>query len=150
MVLRISRVTAALALAVAFTSQAAAQTNRLHFGPRASYHFDLEKFGVGAQFGAPIASHLEFYPSFDYFFVDSGSFWNLNADLKWRIASQSVRWLYLGTGLNLARSGGGGAHHSDAGLNISPAPSRCAGGSTRSESSGSWCGTAPAPSSRSA
>jgi hypothetical protein len=62
---------------------------------------------------APIVRHLEFYPSFDYF-IDSGSFWNLNADLKYRIPSESVRWLYLGAGLNIAHGGG----DTQAGLNL--------------------------------
>ncbi len=95
-----------------------AQTSRLHFGPRISYQFDLEKLGVGAQLGVPLARRLEFYPSFDYFFVSGGSFWNLNADLKYRIAEASVRWLYLGAGLNIARSGGGPFNDTNAGLNL--------------------------------
>ena len=118
MVFRYSRIGTALVFASLLAGSAQAQTNRLHLGPRVSYQFDLEKIGVGVQFSAPIASHLEFYPSFDYFFVDAGSFWNLNADLKWRVASKSVNWLYLGTGLNIARSGGGGGHDTRAGLNL--------------------------------
>ncbi len=118
MKVRISSMATALALAAALASTAEAQTDRFHLGPRLSYQFDLEKFGIGAQFSAPIAHHLEFYPSFDYFFVDAGSFWNANADLKFRLSSESVHWLYLGTGLNIARSGGGNVHNTRAGLNL--------------------------------
>lgn len=114
----VSRMATALVLASALAGTTQAQTNRLHLGPRISYQFDLEKIGVGVQFGAPIVRYLEFYPSFDYFFVENGSFWNLNADLKYRIAAASVRWLYLGAGLNLARSGAGDFHNTDAGLNL--------------------------------
>jgi hypothetical protein len=113
MVFRVCRIAAALVLVSALAGSARAQTNRLHFGPRVSYQFDLEKLGVGVQFSAPIVRHLEFYPSFDYF-IDSGSFWNLNADLKYRIPSESVRWLYLGAGLNIAHGGG----DTQAGLNL--------------------------------
>jgi hypothetical protein len=111
--LRVSRIAAALLLTSALGGAAQAQTSRFHLGPRISYQFDLEKIGIGAQFSAPIAHHLEFYPSFDYF-LDSGSFWNLNADFKYRIPSESVRWLYLGAGLNLAHA----ADETRAGLNL--------------------------------
>jgi len=117
MVFRISRIATALVAAAALAGTAQAQTNRLHLGPRLSYQFDVEEFGVGAQLSVPMARYLEFYPSFDYFFVDNGSFWNLNADLKYRIAAATVRWLYLGAGLNIARSSNGESH-TDAGLNL--------------------------------
>lgn len=113
MALRVSRLATALVLATALAGTARAQTSRFHLGPRISYQFDLEKLGIGAQFSAPIARYLEFYPSFDYF-IDSGSFWNLNADLKYRLAGASVHWLYLGAGLNLAHSG----DNTRAGLNL--------------------------------
>lgn len=113
---RIPRIATALGLATALAGTLQAQTNRLHLGPRLSYQFDLKEFGLGAQFSVPVARHLEFYPSFDYYFVD-GSFWNLNADLKYRIASASVRWLYVGGGLNIARSSNG-ASHTNAGVNL--------------------------------
>jgi len=116
--LRVSRISAALGLTLALAGTAQAQTSRFHLGPRLSYQFDLKKLGVGAQFSAPIVRHLEFYPSFDYFFVSDGSFWNLNADLKYRIPSESVHWLYLGGGLNIARSGSSGVHDTRAGVNL--------------------------------
>lgn len=115
---RISTMATAVVVASALAGTAQAQTDRLHLGPRVSYQFDLKKFGVGVQFGAPIARHLEFYPSFDYFFVDVGSFWNLNADLKYRFASESVKWLYVGSGLNIARSSVSTFHSTKAGVNL--------------------------------
>jgi hypothetical protein len=78
----------------------------------------LKDLGVGAQLGVPMGRHLEFYPSFDLFFVDPGSFWNLNADLKYRIATETIKWLYLGGGLNIARSGRGSVHDTRAGVNL--------------------------------
>ena len=118
MVFRLAKIGPALVFASALAGTAQAQTDRLHLGPRISYQFDLEKIGIGAQLGLPIANHLEFYPSFDYFFVDVGSFWNLNADFKYRIAQPSIRWLYVGAGLNIARSRSGGSSATRAGLNL--------------------------------
>ncbi|NOT08902.1 MAG: hypothetical protein HOP28_11940 [Gemmatimonadales bacterium] len=118
MVFRLTRIGGTLALATALAGTAQAQTNRLHLGPRVSYQFDLEKAGVGVQLGVPIARYLEFYPSFDLFFVDRGSFWHINADLKYRIAAASVSWLYIGGGLNIARSGFGTFHDTRTGLNL--------------------------------
>ncbi len=115
---RAFRVAAAVALTSAIAGTAQAQTDRMHLGPRLSYQFDLEKLGVGAQLGVPVARYLEFYPSFDYFFVDNGSFWTLNADLKYRIASQTIKWLYVGGGLQVARNGVGNNHATHAGLNL--------------------------------
>jgi hypothetical protein len=113
MLFRISKLATALVVASALAGTAQAQTSRFHLGPRLSYQFDLEKLGIGAQFSAPIVPHLEFYPSFDYF-IDSGSVWNLNADLKYRLPSESVHWLYLGAGLNIAHGG----NNTQAGLNL--------------------------------
>lgn len=118
MIRYLSRFAATIAVASALAGTVQAQTSRLHLGPRLSYQFDLEKFGIGAQFSAPVARHLEFYPSFDYFFVDAGSFWDLNADLKYRIPSASVKWLYLGGGLQLSHASVGNASDSHAGLNL--------------------------------
>ncbi|HUG27403.1 MAG TPA: hypothetical protein VMK53_03830 [Gemmatimonadales bacterium] len=114
---RISRLVAVLALSSAAAGTAQAQTGAVHLGPRASYQFDLEKIGLGAQLSVPIARQLEFYPSFDYFFVDVGSFWNLNADLKYRIATRDINWLYLGGGLNVARRSFNNNDNTGAGIN---------------------------------
>jgi hypothetical protein len=117
MVFRISRMATALVAVAALAGTAQAQTNRLHLGPRLSYQFDVEKLGVGAQLGVPMANRLEFYPSFDYYFVDHGSFFNLNADLKYRIAPVTLHWFYVGTGLNIARASNGGSD-TNAGVNL--------------------------------
>lgn len=114
---RISRLAAALVLSSAFAGGLQAQTGAMHLGPRVSYQFDLEEVGIGAQLGVPIARNLEFYPSLDYFFVDVGSFLSLNADLKYRIATRDINWLYLGGGLNVARRGLNGNSNTDAGIN---------------------------------
>jgi len=110
----------ALALVSALADTAQAQTNKFHFGPRISYQFEAEAVGLGVQFSAPLANYLEFYPSVDYFFVDEGSSWSFNADLKYRLAAASVKWLYLGAGLNIAHFSPDNSDDSstDTGLNL--------------------------------
>lgn len=114
---RFSRLVTVLALSSAVAGVAEAQGGRLHLGPRVSYQFDLEEAALGVQFGAPLARNLEFYPSFDYYFVEPGSFWNLNADLKYRMPAESAGWLYVGAGLNMARRSVNENSSTDAGLN---------------------------------
>lgn len=98
---------------------AEAQTSRSHLGPRVSYNFDAEEFGIGAQLGVPVGRRLEFYPSFDYYFVDPGNLWALNADLKYRISgTKSAEWLYVGAGLNFTGFSNGPVDDTDVGANL--------------------------------
>ena len=111
----------ALAMLPALSAVASAQTDRLHIGPQIAYDFDVEDVGLGVQLGVPIMRRLECYPSFMVYLVDVGSFWNINADLKYRVASSQPHWLYVGTGLNISRSSSGGTSNSsstNAGLNL--------------------------------
>jgi hypothetical protein len=118
MVLRAPRIVTALVLATVLAGVAEAQTNKFHLGPRISYHFDAEAVGLGAQFSAPLANHLEFYPSADYFFVDEGSLWSFNADLKYRLAAASIKRLYIGAGLNIAHFSLDDESDTETGLNL--------------------------------
>ena len=95
-----------------------AQTNRLHIGPHVAYNFDLKDFAIGAQFSSPIVNRVEFYPSFDYYFVEHGSTWSVNADLKWRVAKDRPRWFYIGGGLNVTRVSVGDVVHTDGAANL--------------------------------
>lgn len=115
---RVVSLASTLLLTSVMAGGAQAQTSQLHFGPRVSYQFDLEEFGIGAQLSVPIAHHLEFYPSFDYFFVNVGSFWDVNGDLKYRIDTESVNWLYMGGGLNIAHTSRDRGNDNQAGLNL--------------------------------
>jgi hypothetical protein len=108
----------AMVLIAGLPSLGQAQTERAHVGPRASYQFELEEIGVGGQFGAAIGRYLEFYPSFDLFLADGATYWNLNADFKYRLQSPSVRWIYLGTGLNVAHRSINEFKDTGAGLNL--------------------------------
>lgn len=95
-----------------------AQTARAHVGPHVSYHFDAEAIGIGAQLSVPIVPRVELYPSFSYFFVDPGSLWALNADLKLRVSrSRNLDWLYFGAGLGIHRAGNGDAD-TELGVNL--------------------------------
>jgi hypothetical protein len=106
------------ALAFGGATAAEAQTSRAHIGPHVSYNFDAEEVGLGAQVGLPIGQRLELYPSFDVYFVDPGSLWALNADIKYRFGGQGLDWLYTGGGLNITNSSFGGEDETDAGLNL--------------------------------
>jgi hypothetical protein len=97
---------------------AQAQTDRFHIGPQLSYDFDVEELGLGVQLGVPIMRRLEFYPSFVWYFVDPGSFWNLNTDLKYRVMGDQPHWLYVGGGANFARAAVSGEGDTDVGLNL--------------------------------
>ena len=109
----------AIALTTALADRAEAQTSRMHLGPHVAYNFDAEEFGLGAQFSVPLGQRLEFYPSVDFYFVDPGSLWALNADVKYRAStSGSLDWLYLGAGLNLATRSVNDDSNTDAGLNL--------------------------------
>ena len=105
-----------LVLSFAVAGTAAAQ-HRPHLGGHLLYNFDVEKFGIGAQFTYPVSQRLELYPSFDYFFIDSGSLWQLNGDLKYQLRERGD-WFYVGGGIAIARASFGGASDSEVGANI--------------------------------
>lgn len=114
--LRLALVTAVLAGSMAGVAEA--QTNRAHLGPRIGYNFDVEEIALGAQFSAPLGDRFEFYPSLDYYFVDPGSLWGFNLDLKYRFSGESLDWAYIGGGLNILTADGYGTDDSEAGLNL--------------------------------
>jgi hypothetical protein len=89
-----------------------------HLGPQIGYNFDYEALVLGAQYSAPLGPHLELYPSFNYFFVDVGSAWAVNLDLKYRLPVQNANWLYVGGGLNVTRNKAGSYSHTDARANL--------------------------------
>lgn len=85
-------------------------------GPHIGYNFDAEALALGTQLTLPLTGQLEVYPSFDYYFVDPGSLWAINADLKFRPPTRSGAF-YVGGGLDYTHASvGGGA--GDTNLNI--------------------------------
>ena len=83
------------------------------YGAHVGYNFDSDDMLLGAQLSWPIMPSLELYPSFDYYFVDPGSAWALNFDVKYRPPTRYRSW-YLGGGLNYLKVSGG----SDTNLNL--------------------------------
>ena len=114
MTTRIKAALLTVALTACVSAVAGAQTSRSHLGPHVAYNFDYQKWGVGGQLSVPVAHHLEFYPSADYWLVSGGSLWGLNADLKYRLTGAGWSWLYVGSGLNITTGGGS----SQTGLNL--------------------------------
>ena len=90
-----------LLLCAAGVSRAAAQ--RSHYGIHGGYNFDLKEGLIGAQMHLPVGRYVEFYPSFDYYLVDSGSQVGFNLDLKFRSPGTP---LYFGGGLNVLSGSG--------------------------------------------
>ena len=99
------------------TRRAAADAYAPRFGPHIGYNFDADAWLVGAQVSWPLTPRVLLYPSFDFYFVDPGSLWSLNADLKVRPPTRSGA-LYLGGGLNYSRRSVSGVSGSDTGLNL--------------------------------
>jgi hypothetical protein len=83
------------------------------YGPHIGYNFDGEALLLGAQLSYPITPQIELYPTFDYYFIDPGSLWALNFDVKYRPPTRYGAW-YVGGGLNYAKATGG----SDTNLNL--------------------------------
>ena len=98
-----------LLLSAAGVSRAAAQ--RSHYGVHGGYNVDSDNWLIGAQLHMPVGRWVEFYPSFDYYFVDPGSLVGFNADLKFRSPRTP---LYFGGGLNILSGGG----NSDTGFDL--------------------------------
>ena len=87
----------ALFLAVS-TGSVWAQTSRVHIGPHVGYNFKIDDPNIGVQASFPIARHLEFYPSFDWYLVgDGASVFGVNGDLKWRVAHSELGcgWFFV-------------------------------------------------------
>lgn len=111
-------ISAALTLALVATTAATAQTSRTHIGPRIGYNFDADVATLGGQISFPIGQRLEFYPSADVHLVDEGSMFGVNVDIKYRLPGNTVRWMYLGTGLGIVSRSVEDFDNTDTGLNV--------------------------------
>lgn len=89
----------------------------IRIGAHAGYNFDVDQLVLGAQATMPLTRMFEIYPSFDYYFVDVGSLWALNVDLKVRLPS-APEPLYVGGGLNYLHASAGGFSNGDVNLNL--------------------------------
>ncbi|HEY3935653.1 MAG TPA: hypothetical protein VGL65_13660 [Gemmatimonadales bacterium] len=106
------------ALLLGTVAVASAQTSHAHIGVHGLYNTTFDDWGIGAQFSAPVARHLEFYPSFDYYFESAGTMWEANADVKYRAIGQRYDWIYFGTGINLHYQNIDDDHLTQAGWNL--------------------------------
>jgi hypothetical protein len=87
------------------------------YGAHVGYNFDASKALLGAQLSWPIVPTLDLYPSFDFYFVNGGSLWALNFDVKYRPPTRYGAW-YLGGGLNYSHGSSGGISSSSTNLNL--------------------------------
>jgi hypothetical protein len=87
------------------------------YGAHVGYNFDVDNALIGAQLSWPIVPSVDFYPSFEYYFVNPGSLWSLNFDLKYRPPTTYRAW-YVGGGLNWSHASAAGVSNSDTGLNL--------------------------------
>lgn len=115
---RIRAIAVGLALLVGVSAAAEAQSGPMQFGPRIGYNFEAEEFTIGAHFIKPLTSAIAFYPSFDYFLIDEGTMFGINADLRYQMPAENLQWLYLGAGLGITRFSFEGSSNTDAGLNL--------------------------------
>jgi len=97
---------------------AAAQSRPVRLGGHLGYDFDSDHFALGPQATIPLTRRLDFYPSLDFYFIDPGSLWALNADLRYRVPGVRPEWLYLGTGLDIRTRSFRGSSESRAGINL--------------------------------
>lgn len=92
-----------------------AAAQRAHIGPHVAYNFDIDQPAVGAQMLLPLTRSVELYPSFDYYFVDTGTLLEFSGDLKFRSLGTP---LYFGGGVNLLRTSAGGTSNTDTGFDL--------------------------------
>jgi hypothetical protein len=107
----IRRILTAVALLVCAAGVTRAEAQRSHFGVRGGYNFDIEEGSIGAQLHLPLSSSIELYPSFDYYFVNTGNLLGISGDLKFRTPGAP---LYFGGGLNVLTGDG----NSDTGFDL--------------------------------
>ena len=107
----IRRILTAVALLVCAAGVTRADAQRSHFGVRGGYNFDLDEGSIGAQLHMPLSSSIELYPSFDYYFVNTGNLLGISGDLKFRTPGAP---LYVGGGLNVLTGDG----NSDTGFDL--------------------------------
>ncbi|HET9512415.1 MAG TPA: hypothetical protein VFO95_00700 [Gemmatimonadales bacterium] len=91
------------ALAGATSAVTAQNTQRVHLGIRTGSNFEYSDASLGAQVTVPLGQHFELYPSADAYFPEEGSRFGFNADLKYRIPTNTAIKFYSGAGLGMIR-----------------------------------------------
>jgi hypothetical protein len=106
-----------VALAVSLPAGTASATD---LGVRAGLYSDADAAFLGVEALARVTPRVYFNPNFEWVFVDSGSYFTLNADFHYDFHMHKRRYAWLGAGLALVRTDaeGPGEGNTDAGLNI--------------------------------
>lgn len=123
-----SRMTAGVAIVVVLAGTAQAQRaparragytplDPVRVGPHFGYSFDADALILGLQATLPLTSRVAIYPSWDYYFVDPGTLWAINADVKYRPPTR-LGALYVGGGIDYLHAGAGGRGSGDVNLDL--------------------------------
>ena len=106
----------ALVALAALAGPAAAQ--RSHIGVHAGYDFDGDYTLLGGQLSLPLNRFVELYPSVDVYLVAAGSQVGFSGDLKYRLSPGAPLQLYVGGGVNVLHTSGGGGSATDTGWDL--------------------------------
>jgi hypothetical protein len=94
-----------------------ASAQRAHIGPRIGANFDSDDVLIGGQALLPLSRRVEFYPSMDIYFPNTGTSLGFNADLKVRFPTPDLDF-YAGGGLNYLYRKVAGNSNGDVGANL--------------------------------
>jgi hypothetical protein len=107
---------AATVLLAATPALLAAQRTAL--GVRAGANMDYDDAFLGAHLQLPILRHLDFYPSMDVYFPNTGTRVGFNGDLRYRFPVSSALQPYAGGGLNWMHRSINSVNNDDAGASL--------------------------------
>jgi hypothetical protein len=116
----------AIAVLLAGTAQAQRRPTRstassaldpVRIGPHFGYSFDASALILGVQATLPVTSRVEIYPSWEYYFVDPGTLWAINADVKFRPPTR-LGALYVGGGIDYLHASATGSGSGDVNLDV--------------------------------
>jgi hypothetical protein len=113
--LKAALVTACVLLA-AMPTTAAAQHAAL--GVRAGDNTTYDDALLGVHLQLPIARRLDFYPSMDVYFPNTGTRLGFNADLRYRFPVESAVQPYVGGGLNWLHRSVNDVNNDDVGASL--------------------------------
>jgi len=107
---------AAVVLLAATPALAAGQRTAL--GVRAGANMDYDDALLGVHAELPIVRHLDFYPSMDVYFPETGTRLGFNGDLRYRFPVSSVWQPYAGGGLNWLHRSINSVNNEDVGASL--------------------------------
>jgi len=87
-------------------------------GLRAGGNMDYDDALLGMHLELPVVRHLDFYPSMDVYFPNTGARLGLNADLRYRFPVHSQLQPYAGGGLNFLHRSINSVNNDDVGASL--------------------------------